>query len=348
MKKSLSILFFLFIVSSMPVFSQEVSEEVSQSKKEYSHAQVAATAYVPYFGDLLLSSSLIFLPGDLIGHYLSVESLLLNIPAAIVNPSYTLTGTAISTASWASGIFLGKYPELYGNPSISSVFANSGLKTNMWLQYKGYTKARSMANDGIYNEYEDLSFGDVFTAPFNSNILSKKSVWIPIAAFSAIMLGYDCLAGFDNSVFKTGESYLGNYKIPIALGTAAVFAVSCFNFTMTGIGEEALFRGTGYEEMKVSLGIIPAKIIDAVVFPGVHVPQAINAGYDWLTILLTTGLYQSGVTFLLQWIYDQGGLKDSIATHAWFDIISYTLAYLFTTGTQGNQFSLNINFSTKL
>ena len=345
MKKSLLILLFFIFVSSSVIFAQDNNE---QSEKEYSHAQVATVAYVPYFGTMLMSLSELFVPQDLMMHYISAGSMLLNIPAAIVNPSYTLTGTAISTASWASGIFLSKYPELYGNPSISSVFANSGLKTNMWLQYKGYTKARSMAKDGIYNEYEDLSFGDVFTAPFNPNILSKKSVWIPIAAFSAIMLGYDCLAGFDNSVFKTGESYLGNYKIPIALGTAAVFAVSCFNFTMTGIGEEALFRGTGYEEMKVSLGIIPAKIIDAVVFPGVHVPQAINAGYDWLTILLTTGLYQSGVTFLLQWIYDQGGLKDSIATHAWFDIISYTLAYLFTTGTQGNQFSLNINFSTKL
>ena len=347
MKKSLSILLFLLFVSSTPIFSQEVSEEVSQSKKEYSHAQVAATAYVPYFGDLLLSSSLIFLPGDLVGHYLSVEGLLLNIPAAIVNPSYTLVGSAISTASWVTGIVLSKYPNLYGNPSITDVFFNSGLKTNMWLEYKGYEKARSMAKEGIYPEYEELSFKDAFFAPFNPNVLSKKSVWIPIAAYSAFLVGVNCFGGFDNSVFKTQESYLGNYKIPIALGAAAVFAVSSFNFTMTGIGEEALFRGTGYEEIKVSFGIVPAKIIDAVIFPAVHIPQQVVAGYDWPSILLTAAV-QSGVTFLLQWIYDQGGLKDSIAVHAWVDIISSTLTYLFTTGTQGNNFALNINFSTKL
>ena len=347
MKKSLSILFFLFIVSSTPVFSQEVSEEASQPKKEYSHAQVAATAYVPYFGDVLLSSSLTFLPGDLIGHYLSVESLLLNIPAAIVNPSYTLTGSAISTASWAAGLYLSKYPNLYGNPILSDVFLNSGLKTDMWLEYKGYEKARSMAKEGIYPEYEELSFKDAFFAPYNPNVLSKKSVWIPIAAYSAFLVGVNCFGGFDNSVFKTQESYLGNYKIPIALGAAAVFAVSCFNYTMTGIGEEALFRGTGYEEMKVSFGIVPAKIIDAVIFPAVHIPQQVIAGYDWPSILLTAAV-QSGVTFLLQWIYDKGGLKDSIAVHAWIDIIPATLTYLFTTGTQGNNFALNINFSTKL
>ncbi len=338
MKKNLSILFFLIFISSMPVFSQE---------KEYSHAQVAATAYVPYFGTMLLSSSQLLWPEKLMLHGISAESLLLNIPAAIVNPSYTLAGSAISTASYATGIVLSKYPEFYGNPSITNVFVNTGLKTNMWLEYKGYEKARSMAKEGIYPEYEELSFKDAFIAPFNPSILSKKTVWIPIAAYSAFIAGYNCLAGFDNSVFKTGESYLGNYKIPIALGAAAVFAVSCFNYTMTGIGEEALFRGTGYEEMKVSFGIVPAKIIDAVIFPAVHIPQQVIAGYDWPSILLTAAV-QSGVTFLLQWIYDQGGLKDSIAVHAWIDIIPATLTYLFTTGTQGNNFALNINFSTKL
>ena len=106
MKKSLPILFFLFIVACMPIFSQEVSEESSQPKKEYSHAQVAATAYVPYFGTMLLSSSQLLFPEELMLHCLSAESLLLNIPAVIVNPSYTLAGSAISTASWATGIVL--------------------------------------------------------------------------------------------------------------------------------------------------------------------------------------------------------------------------------------------------
>ena len=345
MKKSLLILLFFVFVSSSVVFAQGNNE---QSEKEYSHAQVATVGYVPYFGSMVLSSSQLFLPQDLMMHYISVESLLLNIPAAIVNPTYTLAGSAISTASWATGLFHSKYPDVYLNPSLSMVFMNSGFKTNMWLEYKGYEKARSQAKPGIYGEYEELSFKDAFTAPYNPNILSKKSVWIPIAAYSAIMAGYYCLGGFDNSVFKTGESYIGNYKIPIALGTVAVFALSCFDFTMTGIGEEALFRGTGYEEMKVSFGVIPAKIIDAVVFPAVHIPQAIAAGYDWLSILLTTGLFQSGTTFLLQWIYDQGGLKDSIAVHAWIDIVSFVCAYLFTSGVEGNNFSLNINFSTKL
>ena len=153
--------------------------------------------------------------------------------------------------------------------------------------------------------------------------------------------------------FNGGATYDGQTSITRSnLGSVGMdlnepTLVSCFDYTMTGIGEEALFRGTGYEEMKVSFGIVPAKIIDAVIFPAVHIPQQVIAGYDWPSILLTAAV-QTGVTFLLQWIYDQGGLKDSIAVHAWVDIISSTLTYLFTTGTQGNTFALNINFSTKL
>ena len=99
MKKSLLVLLLLIFVSSSVVFAQDNNE---QSEKEYSHAQVAATGYVPYFGTMLMSLSELFVPQDLMMHYISTESILLNIPAAIVNPSYTLTGTAISTTSWST------------------------------------------------------------------------------------------------------------------------------------------------------------------------------------------------------------------------------------------------------
>ena len=344
MKKSVFVLLLLAVISTTTVFPLE---NAINEDSEYTHAQVAAEGFIPYFGSMLISSSMLFLPQDLMMHFMSLESTLLNIPAAIVNPTYTLTGTAITTSSWATGIFLSNYPQLYGNPCLTSLFANAGFKGNMWLQYKGYEKARSMVQDGIYRDYEPLSFTDAFTAPFSPNVLSKKAVWIPILVYTAGIIGLDCLGGFDNSVFKTGESYIGNYKFPIALGTAAVFALSCINFTFTAVGEEALFRGTGYEEMKVSFGIIPAKIVDAVAFPAVHIPQQVIAGIDWSSILFTT-LLQSGTSFLLQWVYDQGGLRDSIAVHAWIDIISYVCSYLFTSGTEGNNFSLNINFSFKL
>ena len=64
---------------------------------------------------------------------------------------------------------------------------------------------------------------------------------------------------------------------------------------MTVIGEEVLFRGTGYEEMKVSFGVVPAKIIDAIAFSAVHIPQQVVANIDW-----------EGAGFILQTMRSNG------------------------------------------
>ncbi len=320
---------------------------VYAEEKEYSHTQVALTGYVPYFGEYAVSATQLFLPPELTSHVISSGSLLLNIPATIVNPSYTVTGSALTSALWASGIFLENKPAVYGNPSLSNTLMNMGFKGNMWLQYKGYEKARSLCSSDIYPEYENLSFRDAFLACYDPKILSKKSVWVPIVSFAGLAIGSSLMQGMDNSVFTTGESYIGNYKVPVLSGFASVFVLSCLNYTLTGIGEEAMFRGMGYEEMKVSMGLWPAKIIDAVGFPAVHIPQQIITGYD-TSIMLSAFVLQSSTSFLLQWIYDQGGLKDSIAAHMWFDVVASTVSYLFTSGTENNNFALNISFSTKL
>ena len=111
MKKNVVVLLLLAVIFTT-VFPQE---NTIKEEPEYTHAQVAAEGFIPYFGSMLISSSMLFLPQDLMMHYMSLESTLLNIPAAIVNPTYTLTGTALTTGSWATGIFLSNYPQLYGD-----------------------------------------------------------------------------------------------------------------------------------------------------------------------------------------------------------------------------------------
>jgi len=354
MKKVFLVLYVLataaLIYAVEPVRSDEsvnIEENTEAINTKYSHSRVALTGYVPYFGTYLLSASQFLVPQDLRQHTTCLESLLLNIPAAIVNPAYTLTGSAITTGVWSSGIYLENKENIYGNPSLAYTFENIGFKGNMWLQYKGYEKARSLCSSEVYGDYENISFMDAVFGCYDPKILSKKSVWIPVLSITALNIGFSALGGFDKSVFKTGESYIGHYQVPIAAGLATVLALSCLDYTFTGIGEEALFRGIGYEEMKVSMGLWPAKLIDALGFPAVHTPQYVLSGYDATTILLTFGV-QSGITFLLQWIYDKGGLKDSIAAHMWIDVLSSVTTYLFTSGIEDNNFALNISFSTKL
>lgn len=351
MKKVLSLLLCCFICVN--IFAQEnVTSENQiievQKKSELSHAQVATMGYVPYFGTYVMSASQFLWPSQLIAHGLSLESTLLNIPAAIVNPSYTLTGTAIDTGLFASGLLCEKNQDIYGNPSLANTLWNMGYKGNMWLQYKGYETARTRCNAEIYQNCEVLDFKDAVFSCFNPDVLSKKTVWIPILTNATLYTGYLCFGGFDNSIFKTGKAYVGKYSVPVVAGVATVLGLSCLNFISTGIGEEALFRGVGYEEMKVSMGIVPAKIIDALGFSTCHVPQSVLSGIDPITILLGGVVYQSGLTLLLQWAYDKGGLRDSIAAHMWMDVLNALATYLFTSGIEDNNFALSLNFSINL
>lgn len=329
----------ILVMMCTDLYAQEV-----ESEKKYTRTQVELTGWIPYAGCLLTSAMIgIFPQNDYTNLTFALTDTLFTIPAAIVNPEYTLKGVAFTGASYASYFGMNLLPDYAEKSLVAERFFNAGMKGNMWLKYKGYEKARSMCD--YYPEYETLSFKDAMLSPFRGETLKEPYVWIPIAAYGAGATLIQCLGGFDNSIFKTGEAYLGKYKVPVAAGLGAVLALSLINYTFTGVGEEALFRGVGYEDIKVSFGPWPAKIADAVLFPAVHVPQQIAAGIDAATILTAFGV-QSAVTLLLDYIYDRGGLTSSIAAHAWFDIIGAGLSYLFTSGTQNNQFSMNITFST--
>jgi len=94
-----------FIYAVEPVKSDEsvnVEESTEAINTKYTHTQVALTGYIPYFGTSLLCASNFLVPKDLRIHTTCLESLLLNIPAVIVNPAYTLTGSAITTGAYAS------------------------------------------------------------------------------------------------------------------------------------------------------------------------------------------------------------------------------------------------------
>lgn len=204
MKKVFIFLFACFIVSfsfgedfkSSSVYVENERQIIS-TEKEYSHTQVALTGYIPYFGTYLLSASQLLLPQNFVQQSICLESLLLNIPASIVNPVYTLTGSAITTGSWVSGMILENHQNIYGNPSLAYTFENVGFKGNMWLQYKGYEKARSSCSSDFYKEYETLSFKDAVLACYDPKILSKKSVWIPVLSLTALNAGFSMLGGFD-------------------------------------------------------------------------------------------------------------------------------------------------------
>ena len=153
--------------------------------------------------------------------------------------------------------------------------------------------------------------------------------------------------GFRDSVWATGKAYVGSREVPVLLGLVSTVALSCFTYTFTGIGEEALFRGVGYEEMKFSFGVVPAKLTDSLGFSACHIPQEIQKGYAPATIAFDYG-YRALLSLGLQWAYDEGGLKYSVAQHMWIDVLSSTLLYLCYAGSSDNDVSFSLNFSVPL
>ena len=106
-----------------------------------------------------------------------------------------------------------------------------------------------------------------------------------------------------------------------------VIGINTLNYITTAIGEEALYRGVIYEELKVSFGSIRAKLFDFIIFPGIHVPMDIAAGRD--TDYITEQFIIRGVsTLLFDFAYDKGGLPLSVALHTWFNLISFTSRWM--------------------
>lgn len=330
MKKSILIL--MLLLAAGFVSAQE-------TEKTYTHGQVAAIGFVPYAATGIAIGTNPFLPQKARTFYLAGISLLGNIPACITNSPRALSETAIEAGTIATGYALYKFPEF------SDAAFNIGWKSTWWTQYDAYANARSKCD--FYPDYEKITFKDALFSSFNPDVLKRKEVWIPILAGTAVSAGSQFLGNKDNAVWNTGKAYLCGKEVPVALGVTATTLLTVASMTFTGIGEEALFRGIGYEEFKVSYGKIPATLLDAVIFSAVHIPQEINNKMSFSTIA-TNFAVRATIALFLEWIYDIGGLKSSIAFHMWFNTITFVSQYLLTGGQTADVVSGNINGNTNL
>jgi membrane protease YdiL (CAAX protease family) len=156
-----------------------------------------------------------------------------------------------------------------------------------------------------------------------------------------------------NSVWNTGKTYIGDTEFPFLAGISLMILLQVTNFTMTGIGEESLFRGVYYEELSSRYGEWPAKITDALYFTACHFPQNRDnmTAQSWSTNLLNTGLSML-TSFWLQYLYEWYGLRTAVAAHTAIDYISFFGEWLLVGGaenstgfaTNQNQNNLTISF----
>ncbi len=212
------------------------------------------------------------------------------------------------------------------NELLSQAFYKIGA---MYPTYEIYKESRSRVLDPFYPEdWETYSFGELSYAAFVPDNFLKPIVWIPplvIGGFYALIMPRE------NALWRTNRGYIDNIAMYPVAGMAVKTLINVVNYSMVAVGEEALYRGVIYEELKLNFGPLPAKIIDFVFFPLVHVPQELVAGVPIFNIGFNFVL-RGIATILLDNAYDIGGLPLSTALHFWYDFAIATVEYLFKGG----------------
>ncbi len=232
---------------------------------------------------------------------------------------------------------------LFGDNMFMPLLFNSAHKFSMYFTYDTYTDMRGRSGSPDYSNIQKHGFFDLAAAPFDLSTYKDWYVWGylgSIALYSAISL---CAMDQSNAVWTTGQAYIGSNRLPAFWGAALVLLLQVPNFIMTGIGEEALYRGVYYEELSYRMGEWPAKIIDGLYFSLSHFPQkidsimAMSAG-DILFSLAITSLH----AFWYQYIYEWGGLRAAVTAHAVTDIMLFFTDWLLQGGVPNESgFSIN-------
>lgn len=290
---------------------------------------------VPYAAVYLVVAPQLFLPYDT-SKYISASLLLAGgIPSAVIDPVPGLIYMGVGAAGIAGGFLLESMDDNLAKTLFAGPLINIGQKTQMWSYYTGYQKARILSEKDFYpanSSFRTETFLSLASSPWNWNNLKRTSVWLPMLVVTGANIAINALTTKgENALWTTGKAYLGQVEVPIPVGILTNLAISLLNYTFTAIGEESLFRGIGYEEMKTSLKQPWAFFADCTLFAAIHVPFEYQTGVkpDQLMFRFAT---RFGTTFFLDWAYDDGGLQASTASHMWIDVLMGTSEYLFTGG----------------
>lgn len=319
--------------------------ETSGVDKSYSRAQVLSFTGLSTAFSVLTVTGIGFVdPADLAAFRLpwwlyatmGAEHLplyLLNSPLA---PAYTIAEAGLL------GLHLGTLK----SPFITEIAMNSYAMTGFYSTYEIYKETRLNSAPGIYPEsWESYGLGELFTASFALENLMHPAFYIPVGISTALNI----LSSLDSetAIWKTGKAYIEGNEYPLSVAIPLVIGRNILQFTVTAIGEEALYRGVIYEELKVSLDPLLAKACDMIIFPLIHVGSDLARGRPLGELFMRFGI-RAASTLLFDIAYDLGGLPLSTAIHTWFNTVSFSLRWAASSGVdssapEGDTVSLTAN-----
>lgn len=241
------------------------------------------------------------------------------------------------TAAWAANELV------FGTTLATPLLFNSAHKLSMFATYSGYVDLRSRSADAEYAAIGHSSFGELALAPFRPLSYAPWPVWGYVATMGGFAVAASLNAEEGQAVWDTGSAFLGDTKHSALAGTGLMLLLQVPNFVMTGVGEEALYRGVYYEELSSRVGVWPAKIIDAAWFTFSHFPQqwsrlkAMPIGQ----IALKTAL-SFAQAFWFQYVYEWQGLEYAVTAHAASDVLVFFFDWLAQGGVPNHAgFSIN-------
>jgi len=225
---------------------------------------------------------------------------------------------------------LGLHLATQSSPFYTLAPFNIYLKTSFYSTYQVYKTARNRAKPGAYqDDWKPYSFKELLRAPFQRKNLRHPIVWGPIA-FMTFSSTLNILTS-DDAVHKTGEAYIDDKKVALSTAVPLALGLTLVHDLATAIGEEVLYRGVVYEELRVQFGSKKAKMYDMLLFPTIHIPFDLARGAPTGEI---AGMFilRSIWTLMFDIAYDKGGLAFSIPLHAWTNFANNSSVWLGSAG----------------
>ena len=214
-------------------------------------------------------------------------------------------------------------------------FPYTSVDTARFSVYATYREARLRVEPSL--EYRQAflprSCGSVLLGPFLPSSFAHPLVLIPAVAGTAALSAFNILAvkGTEDAVWRTGVAYVGDRALHPVAGFFYSLAYNLVNMTLVAAGEEALYRGVIYEELRRALGSALAKTVDAMWFPLVHLGTDVRAGLPLHAILFNAG-FRAAMTVVYDFAYDRGGLPLCAAAHFWSDLLLLTARWFVYAG----------------
>jgi membrane protease YdiL (CAAX protease family) len=250
-------------------------------------------------------------------------------PLAVVSPADGLGVGSLQLGSIAAAGALRD-----GARNVSSTYTpywnlaeSFSLHMALYATYATYRDARMRGSSEAWQDsWQPWTADQLIIAPFQPKNLGHPIVYVPLLVQGGL-LGLSAAA----TLAKGTRVEAGPTARDAALGVGLSFDA--------GVTEEALFRGFFYEEMKLSLGRWPARILDMTAFSAAHVPGEVSLGYSGEEI--ARGLAARAILgLLLDIAYDEGGLPESVALHSLWDTTAMVVAAVTQTHPLGGTIGL--------